>query len=183
MYARKVSKVKKKYICHSVARTSAAMIKSDNCTNRLHPYTVPELDALVIGEIKKLSLDRSYFDTMVAELREDNPEEIEAMEERLEEIDRQIDRLLNLYQSGIIELSEIQDRITDLKEEKEKVQANIEGERDTASLPIDIAWDNITSLPAVMESGDTEAIHRIIHTLVDKVVVLNNDLTIYWSFC
>lgn len=183
MYARKVSKDKKKYICHSVARTSAAMIKSDNCTNRLHPYTVPELDALVIGEIKKLSLDRSYFDTMVAELREDNPEEIEAMEERLEEIDRQIDRLLNLYQSGIIELSEIQDRITDLKEEKEKVQANIEGERDTASLPIDIAWDNITSLPAVMESGDTEAIHRIIHTLVDKVVVLNNDLTIYWSFC
>lgn len=181
MYARKVSKDKKKYICHSVARTSAAMIKSDNCTNRLHPYTVPELDALVIGEIKKLSLDRSYFDAMVSGLRGSRPDETPAMEARLEEIDRQLERLLNLYQTGVVELSEIHDRITGLKEEKEKVRANIEGKTDP--LPADVAWNNITSLPAVMESGDTEAVHRIIHTLVDKVVVLNCDITIYWSFC
>lgn len=183
MYARKVSKSKKKYICHSVARTSAAMIKSDNCTNRLHPYTVEELDAIVIGEIEKLSLDRAYFDSMVSELRETPPDELEGFEERLEEIERQIGRLLNLYQSGIMELSEIQDRITDLKEEKEKIQEQIEGAEDPSYIPLDVAWENVTSFSAVIENGNTEEIHRIIHTLVDKVVVLNNDVTIHWSFC
>lgn len=183
MYARKVSKAKKKYICHSVARTSAAMIKSDNCTNRLHPYTVEELDALVIGEIVKLSLDRSYFNSMVAELKDTRPSELDGFEERLDEIDRQITRLLNLYQSGIIELSEIQDRIADLKEEKEKIQAQIDGAECSSAIPIEVAWENIVSLSAVLESGDTELAHRIIHTLVDKVVVLNLDVVIYWSFC
>lgn len=137
MYARKVSKDKKKYICHSVARTSAAMIKSDNCTNRLHPYTVQELDAIVIGEIRKLSLDRSYFDAMITEPHTDTPPETEALRERLKEIERQTGRLLNLYQAGIMELSEIQERITVLKEEK--VRANIEETENSPSLPSDVA--------------------------------------------
>lgn len=183
MYARKVSKTKKKYICHSVARTVKSMIKSDNCTNRMHPYTVEQLDSIVINEIMKLSLDRSYFSSMVSELKHDAPDGLHGYKERIEEIERQINRLLNLYQSGIIEITEIQDRISGLKEEREKLQAEIEKQEAPASLPLDIAWKNITSLSAIIESGDTEGIHRIIHTLVDKVVVLNDDVTIYWSFC
>lgn len=187
MYARKVSgsspTVKKKYICHSVARTSAAMIKSDHCTNRLHPYTVEEMDAIVIGEIIKLALDQSYFEEMVADLKEEDPDVIAGYEERLEEVERQIDRLLNLFQTGIIELSEIQGRISDLKEEKEKIQAEMERQAASTTMPLDIAWKNITSLASVIESGNSEEIHKIIHSLVDKIVVLNHDVTIYWSFC
>ena len=183
MYARKVSKNKKKYICHSVARTSKAMIKSDNCTNRLHPYTVEQLDSMIIDEIKKLSLDQSQFESMVMELREATPDELDGYEERLEEIERQINRLLNLYQVGIMEISEFQDRISDLKEEKEKIQAEMERQEASAAMPLDIAWKHITSLSAVLENGNTEEVHKIIHTLVDKVVVLNSDVTIYWSFC
>lgn len=183
MYARKVSKTKKKYICHSVARTSKAMIKSDNCTNRLHPYTVEQLDTMVIDEIKKLALDQSAFESMVTELREATPDELDGYEERLEEIERQISRLLNLYQLGIMEISEFQDRITDLKEEKEKIQAEMERQEASAAMPLEIAWKHITTLSSVLENGDTEEVHKIIHTLVDKVVVLNNDVTIYWSFC
>lgn len=183
MYARKVSKTKKKYICHSVARTSKAMIKSDNCTNRLHPYTVEQLDTMIIDEIKKLALDQSAFESMVTELREATPDELDGYEERLEEIERQISRLLNLYQLGIMEISEFQDRITDLKEEKEKIQAEMERQEASAAMPLEIAWKHITTLSSVLENGDTEEVHKIIHTLVDKVVVLNNDVTIYWSFC
>lgn len=183
MYARKVSKTKKKYICHSVARTSKAMIKSDNCTNRLHPYTVEQLDTMIIDEIKKLALDQSAFESMVTELREATPDELDGYEERLEEIERQISRLLNLYQLGIMEISEFQDRITDLKEEKEKIQAEMERQEASAAMPLEIAWKHIATLSSVLENGDTEEVHKIIHTLVDKVVVLNNDVTIYWSFC
>ena len=184
MYARKVSKSKKRYICHSVARTSAAMIKSDNCTNRLHPYTVPELDAIVIEEIKKLSLDRSCFDSMVSNLREAPPEDLEGFQERMEEIERQTERLLNLYQTGLVSIEEIQARISDLNDERKKLEECIESAQPAVPcLPIETAWESITSLPAVMESGNAEEVHRIIHSLIDKVVVLNSDVTIYWTFC
>lgn len=182
MYARKVSKNKKKYICHSVARTSAAMIKSDNCTNRLHPYTVEDLDGIVIEEIKKLSFDRSYFDSMVESCRDNDPADLEAIRERCAEIEKQIDRLLNLYQTGLVGLDEVTPRLGSLKEEKEKLQQNLLL-LDSAEAPAqDAAWDNLQNFAAVVSSGDLEATQQLVHSLIDKIVVLNNDITIYWSF-
>ena len=42
----------RRYVCYSVSRTSKAMIRSDHCTNRLHPYTQEELDEIIINEIR-----------------------------------------------------------------------------------------------------------------------------------
>lgn len=44
------------------------------------------------------------------------------------------------------------------------------------------AWNAVTSLQAVLDDGNMEEVHRIVHALIDKVVVLNDDITIYWSF-
>lgn len=184
MYARKVSKTKKKYVCHSVARTSAAMIKSDNCSNRAHPYTVEELDALVINEIKKLSIDRSYFDSMVERCRDEDPVDFSAIQERITEIEKQTGRLLNLYQTGLVGLEEISARLGALKEEKEKLQQNLLSlDSAGASDSVTIAWEEIQGFATVVDSGNLEATQQLIHSLVDKIVVLNNDVTIYWSFC
>lgn len=184
MYARKVSKAKKKYICHSVARTSPAMIKSDNCSNRLHPYTVKELDTLVINEIKKLSVDRSYFDSMVKKCHEEAPADLMVIRERVTEVDKQIDRLLSLYQTGLVGLEEISPRLGVLKKEKEKLQQNLLSIDSTeARDSLDSTWEELQGFSAIVDSGDLEATQRLIHSLIDKIVVLNNDVTIYWSFC
>lgn len=184
MYARKVSQAKKKYICHSVARTSPVMIKSDHCSNRLHPYTVEQLDALVINEIKKLGVDRSYFDSMVESCRDETPAELPALQERVAEVEKQIDRLLNLYQTGLVGLDEISQRLGALKAEKEKLQQNLLSlDSAGASDSVTIAWEEVQGFAAVVDSGNLEATQQLIHSLIDKIVVLNNDVTIYWSFC
>lgn len=184
MYARKISKTKKKYICHSVARTSPAMIKSDNCSNRLHSYTVDELDYLVINEIKKLAVDRSYFDSMVENYKDEAPADLPAMQERMAEVDKQIDRLLNLYQTGLVNLEEISLRLGVLKEEKEKLQQNLFSlDSAEAHGSLDATWEELQGFSAVVDSGNLEATQRLIHALIDKIVVFNNDVTIYWSFC
>lgn len=184
MYARKISKTKKKYICHSVARTSPAMIKSDNCSNRLHPYTVEELDSLVVNEIKKLSVDRSYFDSMVEKYRDDPPVGLSVLRERVTEVDKQIERLLNLYQTGLVDLEEISPRLGTLKEEKEKLQQNLLSLDSTEACgSLDVAWDELQNFSAIVSSENPEETQQMIHSLIDKVVVLNNEVTIYWSFC
>lgn len=184
MYARKVSSKKKKYICHSVARTAPAMIKSDHCTNRLHPFTVEQLDALVLGEVEKLALDRSYFDSLTSSEAPAPDNDSEVFKDRLAEVQRQIDRLLNLYQTGLVDLPAISSRLGDLNREKEQLEINIESLSHQNYIDLkEAAWETVSDFPAVLESGDMESVHRIIHTLIDKVVVLNTDVTIYWSFC
>lgn len=184
MYARKVSPAKKKYICHSVARTSPAMIKSDNCSNRLHPYTVEQLDALVIDEIRKLGLNRACFDSMIERCRDKTSSELPALKERISEVEKQIDRLLNLYQTGLISLDEVGQRLGPLKSEKEKLQKNLlTVDSSGTSASINAAWENIKEFTVVADSGDSGAVQQLIHSLIDKIVVLNNDVTIYWAFC
>jgi len=185
MYARRVSKTNKKYVCHSVARTSDAMIKSDNCTNRLHPYTVADLDSIIINEIMKLSLDRTYFDDMLNEISDETDDNIstqDIIKEKLEDTDKQIDRLLNLYQTGLIDITDIQIRLGELQKERKLLEGQLESEKVKPAPDIEKTWDTLSTFSDILENGAAEDIHNIIHSLIDKIVVLNEEITIYWSF-
>jgi site-specific DNA recombinase len=185
MYARQVSKKTQKYICHSVARTSPAMIKSDHCTNRLHPFTVEELDTIIINEIMKLSLNQAYFDDIISEMQaeqKDNDLTLDILKEKMDDIDKQIDRLLNLYQTGLIDFSDIQTRIGKLQKERKLIETQLDNEKEEPQTNIENIWKIFSSFSNVLENGSAEDLHNIIHTLIDKIVVLNEDITIYWSF-
>lgn len=183
MFCKKFYKETRRYVCHSVIKSSPTMVRSDHCTNTEHPYTVQELDNIVLNEIKKLALDRSAFDSACESASERDPEESAIYEERLSDVNRQIERLLILYQTGIVELDDITERIENLKKEKAQLESNL---ADMDTVPItetkESAWEMASSLQAVLDSGDMESVHRIVHSLIDKVVVLNSDVTIYWSF-
>lgn len=177
-------KPKRKYICHSVSRANKLMIRSDNCSNRKN-LLAEELDALVLEEIKKLSVDPAALDALIAEGREDSGPDLGAVQERLAETEKQINRLLTLYQSGIVELEEIQGRLADLKEAREAAQACLEeAEKESSGkLPKADALAALGSLAPVVDSGDAEALFSLVHALIRKVEVLNEEIKIYWAFC
>ena len=184
MYARKVSIKKRKYICHSVAKTNKAMIKSDNCTNRLHPFTVEQLDNLIIDEILKLTLDSDYLDSILkTDLPAENTDEKELFQERLNEVVKQTDKLLNLYQIGAVEITDISERLASLKDEKEKLQKHIDDCLHAPAISHEKILSYSYSFKAAFDSGDREAMHQIIHTLIDRIVILNDEINIHWSFC
>lgn len=175
----------KKYICYSVSRCSARMIRSDNCSNRKNHFDVSELDALVLEEIKKLSVDPAALDALIAEGRENSGPDLGAVRERLAETEKQINRLLTLYQSGIVELEEIQGRLADLKETRAAAQACLEEveKEEAGKMSKAAAVASLGSLAAVIESGDPDALFALVHSLIEKVVVLNGEVTIHWAFC
>lgn len=143
-----------------------------------------ELDDLVIEEIKKLSLDRSAFDSMVNASADPGLSELPALQERVNEVEKQTERLLNLYQSGLVSLEEISARLSSLKEEKDKLRHSISAlDAAEAGTAAENAWEKIKDFSAVLDSGDAEAVQRLVHSLVDRIEVLNENITIYWSFC
>lgn len=174
-----------KYVCYSVSKCNKHMIKDPNCSNRKNNFVVSDLDDLVLNEIKKLSIDRSVFDSVVAESRGEAAPDLDVFRERLEDVNRQINRLLNLFQSGVVELEEIQDRLASLKEERRAVAESIEKleEQSAEALPAASAWDSLCSLQAVIDGGDREALYALIHSLIKKIEVNNGDVSIYWAFC
>ena len=173
----------RRYVCYSVSRTSKAMIKSDHCTNRLHPYTQEELDSIIIGEIKKLSADQEYLKSIIREDAGPRIDESEIYKERLAEVDKQTDKILNLYQIGAGDLSQIQERLAALKQERETLKANIENVSVTVPMNVQKIQSYAAAFQTALDSGDEENINRIIRLLIDKIVVLNDDIEIHWAFC
>lgn len=175
----------KKYMCYSISRATPAMIRSENCSNRKKHLTIAELDSLALDEIKKLALDPTSLDSLIEESAEEATPDLPVFQERMVSVEKQITRLLNLYQNGVVELEEIQDRLSALKEERKAIQRQLDEteKANLGKLSKEAAIASLASFEAVIESGDNVALYDLVHTLIEKVVYLNGDMTIYWAFC
>ena len=169
------------YMCYSVSKCSRHMIVDPNCANRKKKPRVPDLDAAILEEIKKLSADPAAFDDLKEEKEEDKAGPVA---ERLGEIEKQINRLLNLYQTGVVDLEELTPRLADLKNERGRLAARLEElEEDKAGkLSKASALEIAGAFPAAVASGDPEELRALIRALIEKVVFANGETTIYWKF-
>lgn len=174
----------RRYVCYSVSRTSKFMIRSDHCTNRLHPFTAEQLEDIVKNEVAKLATEDGFLESI---LKEDLPakqeDQEELFKERLAEVERQMDRIISLFQIGTLEMADIKDKLEELKEEKKSLERNIESCSPQASLPIDTIKNYANAFKEAMDKGDEDAVKKILHILIDKIIVLNDDINIHWSFC
>lgn len=175
----------RRYVCYSVSRSNKSMIRSENCTNRLHPYTQQELDAIIIHEIAKLGSDSGYLEKILEKPQQKSNDQQLLFKDRIAEIDRQSDKLLNLYQIGVVNLPQIEERLLSLKQERAALLKNLESMQGTVSQPLDSSMvrSYSSAFQEALENGDSDSIHRIVHLLIDKIIVLNEDVEIHWSFC
>ena len=174
---------KRRYVCYSVAKTSPRMVVDPECQNRKKKPVVSELDEMILEEIRKLHADPDAFDRLREEDEEEN--EAEPIAERLEEIEKQISRLLNLYQTGIVDLEELQPRITDLKEERGRLSDRLRNaeEKKSGKLSKASAMKAASAFPDAVASGDPDQLRALVRALVEKVVISNNgEVTIHWRF-
>lgn len=169
-----------RYSCYSVSRKTKAMIKSDNCTNRLNPFTDTQLEEIIINEIKKLALDPVYLaETISATAPEDTTTGLRV---RLDEISKQTAKLLELYQLGFTDISEISDKLKALKDEKEKLEKLIESEIIPTRISKKDARKHLDNFEEIIENGSPDELYQVIHSLIDRIEILNDDIKIFWSF-
>lgn len=135
---------------------------------------------------KNLSLDPEALDVLLQQNGTGNhgpKEEAAAFRERLEDIERQTTRLLNLYQAGAVELEEIAERLSDLKEERAALSCSLKELEAEApgKMTKEVARAAVASFSSVVASGDPAALFALVHSLIEKIEVLNGDITIFWS--
>ena len=170
------------YTCYSRAKTNKKLVMDPDCKNK--SYAVTDLDALVIGEVKKLSFDPAAVDAL-AQQRPVAPavSENEIIEKRIAEVDRQMDRILDLYQLGSMPMDRLSDRLSTLDAEKSRlleqlVEAVDEGPR----VSVSVARDLLVGAVEILDHGSLADRRELVHGLIDKIVIEGEDVVIYWAF-
>lgn len=160
--------------CYSQQKSKPKYIKDPNCKNKR--WDTFEVEDAVLEELFKMSLDIDLFKKTfnIATVNVKNE-----LKTRLEEIKKQINNLLNFIASGIA-VEETNKKITELEKEKmiieEKLISSDQKEKDNK-----VSLNMITSLKTTWFDMDFDEQRRIIEHLIDKVVVKDNEISIYYN--
>lgn len=170
------------YTCYSRGKSSKRLIKDHNCRNK--NYNVKDLDSIILGEIEKLALDNSYFMSIIEENKpEDHSGDHKIIEDRIKEIDKQIGKLVELYQVSGIDFNMINEKIQALNEEKNSLIYNLDNEDTvTPDLPIQEAKRLLKTFPEILAKADPDELRDIVHSLIDGIIINGEDLEIHWKF-
>ena len=160
--------------CYSQQKSKSKYIKDPNCKNKR--WDTFEVEDAVLEELFKMSLDIDLFKKTFNIATVNVKNELKA---RLEEIKKQINNLLNFIASGIA-VDETNKKITELEKEKivieEKLLSSDKKEKDNK-----VSLNMITSLKTTWFNMDFDEQRRIIEHLIDKVVVNDNEINIYYN--
>ena len=160
--------------CYSQQKSKPRYIKDPNCNNKR--WDTFEVEDAVLEELFKMSLDLDLFKKTFNIATVNVKNEYRA---RLEEITKQINNLLNNIASGIA-VEETNNKINELEKEKETIEEKlIESEQKEKDNKVSL--NMIKNLKATWFDMDFDEQRRIIEHLIDKVIVNDNEINIYYN--
>lgn len=183
----------KYYACDSKA------IRGKKClTNNGMIQAVPA-DERVLEEVRRLLLDPVYFVQQIRESRVKSEEqeknsEILIIKKKLEDLEKQIEKLIRLYTIQDIDFEIVTKQITELSEEKKKLEETVrnavENQENNSKLTIDdtievlkkLTLDEIGSMDRIIAGENEAKINEILHILIDKIILTRDTIDIHWNF-
>lgn len=170
------------YTCYSRAKTNRAMVKDESCMNK--SYFVGDLDEIIINEVKKLAYDPSYVDTLIEQAAaEEKPDENAIIEAKIADVDKQINRLLDLFQLGNIPTDNLMDRIDGLNKQKDQLLNQLTDDEDNGPRvsPTD-ALALLKKANEILDGDDAIKKREFLTSLINRIEIDGDDQIIHWAF-
>ena len=171
------------YTCYSRGKSAKSMIKDPTCKNK--SWNVKVLDKLVLDEIRKLSMDPAYIDVIIdGNKPENNPDnDRQVMLDRISEIDKQVNKLIDLYQVNGIDFALITSKIEALNKERASLQNEINTEDSfTPELSVQETKELLQTFSEVVDTAEPEMLRDLVHSLIDGIIIHGEDIEIHWKF-
>lgn len=177
----------KYYVCYSRARTVKRMIKAEHCDNK--NWRLDELDAVVEREVSRLLFDPGYYQALVkmkkAEVESAPKGENDVLKEKIADLDKQIGRLMDLYQDEKIPVDVLSARIDKLHREKlalEEQLAAVEPPKPKRDFNDDAFAGLLADFATVWQSAGLEDKRQIVSALIRRIVLDGEHVEIEWAF-
>ena len=168
------------YKCYSRAKSDKKYIIDPDCKN--DNYKIEDLDNIAITEIKRLKYARNYFDGAAGKAHRDQDQDRKALYTRLNELDGQISRMVDLYQLGTIPIDQISSRKSDLQKEKSFIAAQLASETNIESVA-DGKKESVSVLSRVdqtFSSGSPEEKRLFVSALIESIRIDGTTVNIKW---
>lgn len=176
-----------RYVCS--ARVKKRRDKSLEITCRNPSYACQALDERIINEVLQVAGNQDLFSSIIS--RETPAPKISdsakaASMRRLDDIDTQIRRVLDMYQLGAVSMDEIKRRMEALETEKKALQNTLEEE--SAPAPMRMSPRDASTMLAAFENivknGTSAEIRDALFSLIEQVAIEpeNGKLDICWRF-
>lgn len=159
------------YVCNSKAKKNPNLVKDATCKNKT--WRMDVLDDLVLNEIRKLSLEPLVTSAPKSDTKK-------TLTQRISAIDRQVEKLIDLYSLGGISKEQIEKKVNSLNSEKSKLQRQISMERKNADLRQD-KINIINSLDDIISHADRQDLRLVVTSLINKICIDGDDITIHWN--
>ncbi len=169
------------YICYS-RDGNKEMKKIDHCKNP--NYREDILNNIVIKEILGLAFNPEAIDKMKQNHGTVPDTKIDVINKRVYDINKQIGKLMDLYQVDSISLVDITARTEPLHNERvalENVLLELRN-KDTCLLTTNDAKKIVKTADKIFTDGTYDEQRNLIDMLISKIVILSNGIKIYWKF-
>lgn len=169
------------YACYSRTKQIKAMVKDPNCKNK--NWKGPELEGRIDAQIRELLRSPE----MAAEIATHKPKVVTPVEnmdieKRIREIDRQINKLMGLYQTDGIPPELLGENINKLYNEKTVLQNSLAPVIEDDTMPFDLVEALIADAAQVWDFADEAQKRRITQSLISRIVLTDEDIKIEWAF-
>ena len=170
------------YECYSRTKKSKQLIKDINCKNK--HWQMDKLDQLIFDEIKKLAIDQTYLSEITDSSPSNDSGQIETIENQITKLDDQISKLMDLYSTNGIPLELLEVKIHALNDQRNKLEHEVEKMKSEASgkLTKSEVISIASSFSDILDRNIFSEIREVLTTLIDKIVIDGDDITIYWTF-
>lgn len=156
------------YSCYSRTKGDKKYIVDPNCKNK--KWKIPDLDKIVIDYVSNLNFDEPERTIIDFPVKKDYSKQIL-------EIDKQIGKLIDLYQIGSIPMEIITDKINNLTTEKEVLmQENTKKDPEPLSNAEKILMKN--RFISLLDGGSLEEKRACLANIVDRIIITDDDVDI-----
>lgn len=159
------------YGCHKKNSPDPRKRKAPKC--KTPNYRVDVLDQLIIDEVLKLSYDPKAIKQRI------RPRKKTDHSKALKTLEKQKERLIDLYSVGGIELEDLTGRIDSISK---KILALKNDKPQEPDLSFPEAVDLFNNAREIFERGSTEEKRSILMALIKKIVITEDSVEIYWRF-
>ncbi len=174
MHAKKRSvRMYSEYLCYSFSKQSYKYITDRNCKPHIWPCW--ELEEMVLEEVKNLT----FKSIKEQQKNKDNPNK-QTFEKRINEINRNLNKLMDLYLIDGISKENVEKKSKQLSEEKQLLEKQLEKNKPT--IKAKEAYQIVKDIDIIMGSDDIESKKKALSVLIDRIIVYDKHIEIKWTF-
>ena len=170
------------YACYSRSKQIPKMVKDPNCRNR--NWRAEELESIVEERVRELLRSPKMVEEIASASKPKPPVSVKniEIEKRVREIDRRINKFMELYQRDDIPTDILGESINKLYNEKVALQTSLEPVPVDNTLSFDLVQELIADAVQIWDFADEAQKRRILQSLIRKITLKNNDVEIEWAF-